>query len=106
MNELRFTQSDDEITYRVTANRVLNRRTVRVNIPVELLVGPDENDALAIDGKVREALARFLPAEWTTSSAAHYGDAAGYERLALTAWARVAIGDAVNPISTTGSRTR
>ena len=96
MNELRLLPSDDEIEYRVTAVKVLRRRTVRVSVPVELLVGPDEGEAAAIDAKVREALARVLPAEWATSSVERQGDAAGYERLALTAWTRIGVEQAIN----------
>ena len=96
MNELRFVPADDEIKFRVTAQRVLRRRTVLVTVPIELLVGPDETDAAPLEQKVKEALARFIDAEWVTSSASRYGGAAGYERLTMSASTRIPVEQAFN----------
>ena len=44
MTELVFNRRDDEITYRISAQRLLRRRTVQVTVSVELLVGPDVDE--------------------------------------------------------------
>jgi hypothetical protein len=87
---------DDAIAYTVSANRILNRRTVQVTVPVEMLLGPEDIDQAAIEGRVFEALNRFLPGDWVTSSVSRSGAAAGYERLNQLAAARVPLQSAYN----------
>ena len=96
MGDIVINRTDDEINYRISAHRVLRRRTVQVTVPVELLVGPDEADQAAIEARVREVLARFLHGDWATSSMTRTGASAGYERLLLTASIRVPLEIAFN----------
>jgi len=80
---------DDEITYRLVVQRTIEQEDVRVSVPVTALISTTAPDQQALDGRIRTALGRFLPAEWVFSLVKRDGEAVGFERVTLTAWTRV-----------------
>lgn len=89
MNELQPTSLDDTVNFKLHATRTKVQETVQINVPVTLLVQPAQNDPKVLDAHIRDALQRFIRAEWVFSTIRREGETLGYERLRLSATARV-----------------
>ncbi|GMV58074.1 MAG: hypothetical protein AMXMBFR72_11860 [Betaproteobacteria bacterium] len=87
--ELIIRPQEDEIRYRVVAQRTIVQEDARVAVPVTLLVSTAQLDQSELDRRIRGALKRFIDADWVFSLVRRDGEAVGYERVTLTAWARV-----------------
>jgi hypothetical protein len=78
----------DTLRYRIQAQKALFQEDLRISTEVVALVRAAERDQAALERRIREALAAFIPAQWTFSRLRRDGDA-GYERVSLVAAARV-----------------
>lgn len=79
----------DTLRYRVQVRKALPQDEVRITVNVRALVQTRDTDQPALEGRIRKALNAFLPADWMLSRIERGGDAVGYERVELTATARV-----------------
>jgi len=79
----------DTLRYRILVQRALPQDDVRLTVPVTALVHTRDHDQAALRKSIRDALNAFVAAEWTFSHIERGGDAVGYERVQLTATARV-----------------
>lgn len=89
MTELTFRPQDDEIKYRVTAQKVVTQEDVRVAVPVTALVSAGKVPEDELERRIRGSLEQFIAADWQFSMVERLGDAVGFERVVLTAWTRV-----------------
>ncbi|MEW5882371.1 MAG: hypothetical protein AB1761_18270 [Pseudomonadota bacterium] len=89
MPECILRPQEDEIRYRVVAQRTIVQEEARVAVPVTLLVSTAQLDQSELDRRIRAALKHFIDADWVFSLVRRDGEAVGYERVTLTAWARV-----------------
>jgi hypothetical protein len=89
MPEFILRAQDDEIRYRIVAQRTIVQEEARVAVPVTLLVSTAQIDQAELERRIRAALKRFIDADWVFSLVRRAGEAVGYERVTLTAWARV-----------------
>ncbi len=90
---LQLPDSADTLRYRVQVQKALPQDDVRMTVPVTALVHTRDHDQAALRQSIREALSAFVPAEWGFSRIDRGGDAVGYERVQLTATARVKAGE-------------
>lgn len=81
----------DTLRFRLSASVSVPRRDVRITAVVYALVSATDHDRDALESRVREALDRFIPAEWTVVSTKRIQDSTGYERVELSTSARVPI---------------
>jgi hypothetical protein len=65
-------------------------------VPVTALVQAAHHDQSTLDASIRESLQSFIRADWTFSSIRREGEAVGYERIRLTASARVSHAEIYN----------
>lgn len=79
----------DTLRYRIQAQKALPQDDVRITVPVTALVHTRDSNQSALRETIREALNVFVLAEWAFSRIERGGDAVGYERVQLTAAARV-----------------
>jgi hypothetical protein len=96
MPEFILRPQEDEIRYRVVAQRTIVQEDVRVAVPVTMLVSTAVTDQAEMERRIRAALKRFIDAEWAFSLVRRAGEAVGFERVTLTAWARVPHRDVYN----------
>ena len=87
---------EDEIRYRVVAQRTIVQENVRVAVPVTMLVTTAATDQIEMERRIRVALKSFIDADWVFSLVRRAGEAVGFERVTLTAWARVPHRDVYN----------
>ena len=86
----------DTLRYRVQVERTLTQDDVRVSVDVIALVSATGHDRHALDNRIREALDRFITADWTFSTVQRVGEAVGYERVTLRANTRLPIAEIWN----------
>lgn len=87
---------DDSLSFKLFAQKVLIQEDARVTVEVNALVSTTSTDYSAIDQRIRAALNQFIRAEWIFSTIVRGGDAVGYERVTMTASARVPIAEIYN----------
>jgi hypothetical protein len=64
MTELTFRPQDDEIKYRVTAQKVVTQEDVRVAVPVTALVSAGKVPEDELERRIRASLGQFIAADW------------------------------------------
>ena len=79
----------DTLRFRLQAAQALSQQDIRLTTNVTVLVPAAQNDAIAIERRIREALARLVQTDWTFTRIERDTEAAGYERIQLRASARV-----------------
>lgn len=80
---------DDSLQYRVQANRLIRKEGVRISVKVTALVTTRDYNQQALEQRILQALNRFIAAKWIFFGMKREADAAGYERVTLTAAATV-----------------
>ena len=83
----------DTLRFRIQAQKTIAQEDVRVDVVVHALVRTGDRDRGALERRIREALAAFVPTDWTLARIERAADAAGYERVRLTASARVPVAE-------------
>jgi hypothetical protein len=76
---------DDTLQYRVLASRIIHKSSVRINVQVTALVSTKDYNQQALEERILKALNKFMAAKWVFFSMKRSADAAGYERVTLTA---------------------
>jgi hypothetical protein len=89
MNANTLIDADDEISFQLSAFRTITQEDVRVSVAVTALVSVAHAHGEALEHRIREALNRLIKADWAFSQIRRSGEAVGFERVNLTAWARV-----------------
>ena len=79
----------DTLVFKLHTSRTEVQETAQVRVPITVLVQVSNRDQAALDGSIRQALQTFMPAEWVFSAIMREGESVGYERVKLTATARV-----------------
>ncbi len=85
---IQFSQ-DDVFRFKVQVSRTETQDSVQLRVPVTALIQALQPDPSVLDASIREALQSFIATEWVFSAIKREGDAVGFERLSLTATARV-----------------
>lgn len=88
MNEMPPASLDDTLTFKLHTKRTEVQETVQVSVSVTALVQPAQNNPDVLDAQIRDALQRFIRADWVFSAIRREGETLGYERLRLSATAR------------------
>lgn len=96
MPEFILRSQEDEIRYKIVAQRTIVQEEARIAVPVTLLVSTAQVDQVELDRRIRTALKSFIDADWVFSLVRRAGEAVGFERVTLTAWARVPHRDVFN----------
>lgn len=86
---LQLPEPSDTLRYRIQAQKALPQDDVRVTVPITALVPTRDHDQAGLQVRIREALSAFIAAEWVFSRIERGGEAVGYERVQLSASARV-----------------
>ena len=89
MNTAPLIETDDEISFQLTAFRTIAQEDVRVSVDVTALVSTSQAHGEALEHRIREALNRLIEADWAFAKIRRAGEAVGFERVTLAAWARV-----------------
>lgn len=89
MTIIEIPDAADTLRYRIQVQKALPQDDIRLTVPVTALVHSRDNDPAALQQSIRTALNSFVPAEWRFSRIERGGDAVGYERIQLSASARV-----------------
>ena len=76
---------DDTLQYRVLASRIIHKSNVRINVQVTALISTKDYNQQALEERILQALNKFMTAKWVFFSMKRSADAAGYERVTLTA---------------------
>lgn len=87
---------DDTLRYSVYATKALAQETVRISVSVTVLVHPHDAIDKVLAERVTPALKDFIHADWVISGLDRRADTAGYERVTLQAFARVAFAENFN----------
>lgn len=88
--------ADDTLNFRLHTVRIEVQDTAQIRVPVTALVQGDTKDPAVLDANIRQALQRLMAADWVFSAIRREGEAVGYERVSLTATARVTLGEIYN----------
>lgn len=83
----------DTLRFRLQAARTLPQQDIRLTTTVTVLVPASENDPVALERRIREALGRVVKTAWTFTRIERDAEAAGYERIQLRASARVPVSE-------------
>lgn len=83
------TQIEDTMVFKLHTSRTEVQETAQVRVPITALVQISNRDAQALDTSIRQALQNFMTADWVFSAIRREGESVGYERVKLTATARV-----------------
>lgn len=81
----------DTMSFRLLVERSVVQEDIKVSVPVTVLLSQGEGDAKRLSASVREALNRFIAADWSLANIQRGFEATGFERLTLTAHARVPV---------------
>ena len=81
----------DTMSFRLLVERSVLQEDIKVSLPVTVLLSQGEDDATRLSASVREALNRFIGADWALANIQRGFEATGFERLTLTAHARVPV---------------
>lgn len=87
---------DDTLSFKLFAQKTISQEDARLSITVNALVSTAEQTPNELQQRIRAALASLVEAEWAFSAIQRGGEAVGYERVKLTASARVAITELYN----------
>jgi len=87
---------DDTLRFKLYAQQTIIQETARLTIEVNALVNTAEQTPGALLQRIRSALTHLVEAEWAFSAIQRGGEAVGYERVQLTASARVPITEIYN----------
>lgn len=87
---------DDTLRYSVYATKALAQETVRISVSVTVLVHPHDGIDKVLAERVTPALKDFINSDWVISGLDRRADTAGYERVTLQAYARVAFAENFN----------
>lgn len=80
---------DDVMSFQLRASKVVINKTVKIAVQIVAL-SPDDSAESQLRADIKAALAAFIPdAEWQISGIHRSTDDSGYERVNLTATARV-----------------
>ena len=79
----------DELRYRLVAERTVAVEDARVGVTVSALVARREAEPARLRERILGVLTRFIAAEWSVALTRRAADPAGYERVAVRAYARV-----------------
>jgi hypothetical protein len=88
--------ADDTLNFKLHTVRLEVQDTAQIRVPVTALVQGSTKDPAVLDAKIRQSLQCLLAADWVFSAIRREGEAVGYERVSLTATARVALGEIYN----------
>jgi hypothetical protein len=80
----------DTLRYKVFSHRRVSQDEVRVAVQVIALVPASDRDQKALEARIREALQAFVSGDWILARIERSSDATGYERVSVSAGARVA----------------
>ena len=83
------TNDYDTLAFKLHTSRTEVQETAQVRVPITALVQASNRDQAGLDGSIRRALQEFMVADWVFSSIMREGESVGYERVKLTASARV-----------------
>jgi hypothetical protein len=83
----------DTLRFRLQAARTLSQQDIRLTTTVTVLVPASENDPVALEKRIRGALATVVKTDWTFTRIERETEAAGYERIQLRASARVPVSE-------------
>lgn len=86
----------DTISFRLLMERNVVQEDIKVSVPVTALLPQGDGDAARLSASVREALNRFIAADWSLANIQRGFEATGFERLTATAHARVAVDENYN----------
>ena len=87
---------DDTLHFKLFAQKTLAQENARLSVTVNALVSTARQTPNALQQRIRAALNCLIAAEWAFSSIHRGGEAVGFERVQLTASARVAITELYN----------
>jgi hypothetical protein len=91
-----FVSCDDTLRYRLVAQKILSQEDVRVVTEITALVSTANSDQGRLERRIRQALNNFIASDWVFSTVHRLGEAVGFERVSLRAWARVPHGEIYN----------
>lgn len=83
------TAPQDELRFRLSAERTVSLASARVGVTISALVTAAEAEPGPLRTQLLERLGRFIAADWSFSLTQRAGDATGYERVSARAYARV-----------------
>ena len=89
MNTAPLIETDDEISFQLTAIRTIAQEDVRVSVDVTALVSTSQAHGEALEHRIREALNRLIEADWAFAKIRRAGEAVGFERVTLADAKRV-----------------
>lgn len=78
----------DTISFQLRADTVVVNDTVRITVYINALVTTDTAEA-ALRRDIKEALSRFIDADWSFNGLDRSADESGFERVSIRATARV-----------------
>jgi hypothetical protein len=81
----------DTLSFRLLVERSVPQEDIKISVPVTVLLSKEDSDGARLSSSVREAMNQFMQAEWSMSNVQRDFDATGFERLTLTAHARVSV---------------
>lgn len=84
------------LRYRSTAQKNVPRDSVRVGITINALVSNADRDHGALQRRIRDTLARFIPAEWVLTAPRRQADTSGFERVTVEASTRAPLSENYN----------
>ncbi|NMG31765.1 hypothetical protein [Aromatoleum evansii] len=87
---------DDTLRFKLFAQKTITQEDARLTVEVNALVSTAEQTPNALQQRICGALARLIDAEWAFSAIQRGGEAVGYERVKLTASARIPITEIYN----------
>ena len=79
------------MSFRLLVERSVPQEDIKVSVPVTVLLSKGDDDAARLAVSLRDALSRFIKADWTLANIQRGVEATGFERLTLTAHARVGV---------------
>ena len=89
-NHLLFnTITDDTIRYRLVAERTIAQDDARVGATVTALVSTGGSGQDRLRGAIQDVLRSFIDTPWNFSATERKGEAMGFERVVVRAYARV-----------------
>lgn len=87
---------EDTLRFKLFAQKVIVQQDARLMVEVQALVSTADRDSEQLERRIRDALNRFIVAEWSFSSIRRAGDAVGFERVALYAATRIPVSEIFN----------
>lgn len=82
-------ETEDAISFQLSAFRTIAHEDVRVSVDVNALVSTSQAHGEALEHRIREALNCLIEADWEFAKIRRPGKAVGFERVTLAAWVRV-----------------